>query len=43
MYSTQCTVELVTTQSSTLPPMINAMEAYIIMPFPDAGTNPEDG
>ncbi|KAH0886388.1 hypothetical protein HID58_062484 [Brassica napus] len=42
MYSTQCTVELVTTQSSTLPPMINAMEAYIIMPFPDAGTNPED-
>ncbi|WZY89967.1 hypothetical protein YC2023_046702 [Brassica napus] len=28
--------------SSTLPPMINAMEAYIIMPFPDAGTNPED-
>ncbi|CAG7907436.1 unnamed protein product [Brassica rapa] len=42
MYSTQCTVELVMTQSSTLPPMINAMEAYIIMPFPDAGTNPED-
>ena len=40
---TRCTVELVMTQSSTLPPMINAMEAYIIMPFPDAGTNPEDG
>ncbi|KAG5401668.1 hypothetical protein IGI04_016275 [Brassica rapa subsp. trilocularis] len=39
---TRCTVELVMTQSSTLPPMVNAMEAYMIMPFPDAGTNPED-
>ncbi|CAH2060199.1 unnamed protein product [Thlaspi arvense] len=39
----QCTVELVMTQSSTLPPMINAMEAYRIIEFPDEETNPEDG
>ncbi|CAH8264081.1 unnamed protein product [Arabidopsis lyrata] len=39
----QCTVELVMTKSSTLPPMINAMEAYQIIEFPDAETNPEDG
>lgn len=39
----QCTVDLVMTQRSTLPPMINAMEAYMIMPFPDAETNPEHG
>lgn len=39
----ECTVDLVMTQSSTLPPMINAMEAYIIIEFPDAETNPEDG
>ncbi|KAG7572931.1 Protein kinase-like domain superfamily [Arabidopsis suecica] len=38
----QCTVELVMTKSSTLPPMINAMEAYQIIEFPDAETNPED-
>lgn len=38
-----CTVDLVMTKSSTLPPMINAMEAYKIIEFPDAGTNPEDG
>ncbi|KAJ0238855.1 LRR receptor-like serine/threonine-protein kinase [Hirschfeldia incana] len=37
-----CTVELVMTKSSTLPPMINAMEAYKIIEFPDAETNPED-
>ncbi|XP_056843712.1 probable LRR receptor-like serine/threonine-protein kinase At2g28960 isoform X1 [Raphanus sativus] len=37
-----CTVDLVMTKSSTLPPMINAMEAYKIIEFPDAGTNPED-
>lgn len=39
----QCTVELVMTKSSTLPPMINAMEAYQIIEFPDAETNPEEG
>uniref|UniRef100_A0A0D3BTZ0 non-specific serine/threonine protein kinase n=1 Tax=Brassica oleracea var. oleracea TaxID=109376 RepID=A0A0D3BTZ0_BRAOL len=38
----ECTVELVMTKSSTLPPMINAMEAYKIIDFPDAETNPED-
>uniref|UniRef100_M4EHX1 non-specific serine/threonine protein kinase n=1 Tax=Brassica campestris TaxID=3711 RepID=M4EHX1_BRACM len=37
-----CTVELVMTQNSTLPPMVNAMEAYKIIEFPDAETNPED-
>ncbi|CAH8357036.1 unnamed protein product [Eruca vesicaria subsp. sativa] len=37
-----CTVELVMTKSSTLPPMLNAMEAYKIIEFPDAETNPED-
>ncbi|CAA7017627.1 unnamed protein product [Microthlaspi erraticum] len=37
-----CTVELVMTQSSTLPPMINAMEAYMIVEFLDAETNQED-
>ncbi|KAF8084052.1 hypothetical protein N665_0736s0012 [Sinapis alba] len=36
------TVELVMTQRSTLPPMISAMEAYTIIHFPDAETNPED-
>ncbi|CAE6019000.1 unnamed protein product [Arabidopsis arenosa] len=38
----QCTVELVMTKSSTLPPMISAMEAYQIIDFSDAETNPED-
>ncbi|KAF2568044.1 hypothetical protein F2Q68_00024943 [Brassica cretica] len=38
----ECTVVLVMTKSSTLPPMINAMEAYKIIDFPDAETNPED-
>ncbi|KAL0897394.1 hypothetical protein Bca101_081355 [Brassica carinata] len=37
-----CTVELVLTQGSTLPPMINAMEAYTIIHFPDAETNSAD-
>ncbi|KAL0740884.1 hypothetical protein Bca4012_082397 [Brassica carinata] len=36
------TVELVMTPRSTLPPMINAMEAYTIVHFPDAETYPED-
>ncbi|CAH8282261.1 unnamed protein product [Eruca vesicaria subsp. sativa] len=37
-----CEVELVMTQRSTLPPMISAMEAYIVIEFPDAETNLQD-
>ncbi|XP_010473989.1 PREDICTED: probable LRR receptor-like serine/threonine-protein kinase At2g28960 isoform X1 [Camelina sativa] len=38
----QCTVELAMTKSSTLPPMVNAIEAYQVIEFLDAETNPED-
>lgn len=39
----QCTVDLVMTKSSTLPPMVNAMEAYEIIEFLDAETNQDEG
>lgn len=39
----ECTLRLVRTKKSTLPPLINAMEAFSIIEFPFAGTNPSDG
>ncbi|CAA7017665.1 unnamed protein product [Microthlaspi erraticum] len=37
-----CKVELTRTQTSTLPPLINAMEAFTVMEFPYAETNQND-
>ncbi|CAL9234758.1 unnamed protein product, partial [Arabidopsis halleri] len=37
-----CTLRLVRTKKSTLPPLINAMEAFSIIEFPFAETNPSD-
>lgn len=38
-----CYLNLVRTQRSTFPPLINAIEAFKILEFPYAETNPNDG
>ncbi|KAL9301045.1 putative transferase, protein kinase RLK-Pelle-LRR-I-1 family [Arabidopsis thaliana] len=38
----QCILRLVRTNKSTLPPLINAIEAFSIIQFPFAETNPSD-
>ncbi|CAA7017638.1 unnamed protein product [Microthlaspi erraticum] len=38
-----CTLRLVRTKKSTLPPLINAMEGFNIIEFPSTETNPSDG
>ncbi|XP_010470015.1 PREDICTED: probable LRR receptor-like serine/threonine-protein kinase At2g28960 isoform X2 [Camelina sativa] len=37
-----CDLDLVRTQRSTLPPLINAIEAFTVLDFPYAETNPDD-
>ncbi|WZY89966.1 hypothetical protein YC2023_046701 [Brassica napus] len=38
-----CRLELVRTPKSTLPPLINALEAYTVIEFPKLETSPSDG
>ena len=38
-----CYLELVWTERSTLPPLVNAIEAFRVLEFPYAETNPNDG
>ncbi|KAF8068486.1 hypothetical protein N665_1148s0003 [Sinapis alba] len=40
--STYCNLDFVKTQRSTLPPLINAIEAYSVLEFPYAETNQND-
>ena len=39
----KCRLRLERTKKSTLPPLLNAMEAYTVIEFPFAGTDPIDG
>lgn len=38
-----CSLQLVRTPNSTLPPLINALEAYTVIEFPQLETNLSDG
>lgn len=38
-----CIVELLRTSKSTLPPLINAIEIYMVIDFPLLETNQDDG
>ena len=39
----KCLLQLVKTSRSTLPPLINAMEAYTVLDFPQIETNVDEG